>query len=117
MRLPGRPFMSCRLTQLYDEGGVLYCYIAISTSGLAPGKALEAFERLEGCARQAALDVGCCLSHHHGIGKHRSSLLGTTQAPAYDAALRKLKAAFDPENILGARNGPWAVRDAMPDAG
>ena len=29
LRLPGQPFLSCRLTQLYDEGGVLYMYIAV----------------------------------------------------------------------------------------
>ncbi|CAK0819058.1 unnamed protein product [Prorocentrum cordatum] len=108
MWLPGQPYLTCRMTQLYDEGAVLYMYLAVSTIGLAPEKALEAFERLERAARRAVLDAGGCLSHHHGVGKLRAGLLPRTQAPAWSAALRGLKAAVDPANVLGARNGVWA---------
>jgi alkyldihydroxyacetonephosphate synthase len=108
LRLPGKPFLSCRMTQLYDEGGVLYMYIAICTVGLSPDKALEAFHTLEDVSRKTILRQGGCLSHHHGIGKHRAALLENTQAPATSAALKGLKLAMDPENILGARNGAWA---------
>jgi alkyldihydroxyacetonephosphate synthase len=107
LRLPGRPFLSCRMTQLYDEGGVLYMYLAICTAGLSSDKALEAFHCLEAAARKAVMKEGGCLSHHHGVGKHRASLLGSTQAPATTGAMQGLKAAVDPENILGARNGAW----------
>jgi len=108
LRLPGRPFLSCRMTQLYDEGGVLYMYMAVCTAGLTSGKALDAFHHLEGVARKAVLDEGGCLSHHHGVGKHRAALLGASQAPAMSAALRGLKLAMDPGNVFGARNGAWA---------
>jgi alkyldihydroxyacetonephosphate synthase len=107
LRLPGRPFLSCRMTQLYDEGGVLYMYLAICTAGLSSDKALEAFHCLEAAARKAVMKEGGCLSHHHGVGKHRASLLGSTQPPATTGAMQGLKAAVDPENILGARNGAW----------
>lgn len=108
LRLPGQPFMSCRMTQLYDEGGVLYMYIAVSTIGLSPKSALEAFNRLEHVARNAVLKEGGCLSHHHGVGKHRAAMLPDTQSSALSLAMRGLKSAIDPENVLGARNGVWA---------
>ena len=108
LRLPGRPFMSCRMTQLYDEGGVLYMYIAICTNGLEPKRALEAFETLEHTAREAILDAGGCLSHHHGVGKLRASLLPQTQSPALTQVLRDFKRALDPSNVLAAGNGIWA---------
>lgn len=116
LRLPGRPFLSCRMTQLYGEGGVLYMYLAVCTAGLSPAKALEGFHRLEEVARQAVLKEGGCLSHHHGVGKHRAPLLGGTQAPATSETLRGLKLAMDPTNVLAARNGAWAeeVVDAAP---
>merc|ERR1712216_924820 len=60
LRLPGRPFMSCRMTQLYNEGAVLYMYLAICTAGLSSERALEAFEHLELSARKAILDAGGC---------------------------------------------------------
>ena len=107
--LPGRPFMSCRMTQLYDEGGVLYMYIAVCTNGLEPKRALEAFETLEHSARQAILDAGGCLSHHHGVGKLRASLLPQTQSPALTQVLRDFKTALDPSNVLAAGNGIWAA--------
>jgi len=113
LRVPGRPFLSCRMTQLYDEGAVLYMYMAVSTAGLAPSRALEVFQRLEHAARAAVLDAGGCLSHHHGVGKLRAALLPAGQAPALTAALRGLKASLDPHGVLGARNGAWAmVEDA-----
>jgi len=108
LRLPGQPFMSCRMTQLYDEGAVLYMYLAVSTAGLATERCLEAFERLEHAARGAVLAAGGCLSHHHGIGKLRAPLLQESQSPELTAVLQGLKAAVDPSNILAARNGAWS---------
>lgn len=114
LALPGRPFMSCRMTQLYHEGAVLYMYLAVSTAGLAPDRALEAFHQLEGTARRAILDCGGCLSHHHGIGKLRAGLLPSTQAPALANVMHDFKKALDPSNILGARNGIWASTTKPP---
>ena len=109
LHLAGRPFLSCRLTQLYSQGGVLYMYLAIHTGGLKADRALERFARLEHVAREAVLAAGGCLSHHHGVGKHRAQLLQRSQGPELCAALRGLKASLDPENVLAARNGAWAT--------
>merc|ERR1712190_562073 len=116
MGLQGRPFLSCRMTQLYDEGVVLYMYIGVAGIGLTSERALEAFEQVERAARQAVLDAGGSLSHHHGIGKLRSSHLRVTQAPEMTLALQGLKKAVDPTNVLGARNGAWSDL-ATPDSG
>ncbi|CAK9108699.1 unnamed protein product [Durusdinium trenchii] len=109
LRLPGKPFMSCRMTQLYDEGGVLYMYLAICTTGLEAQSALAAFESLEHAARCAILNAGGCLSHHHGVGKLRASLLPETQSLVLTQALRNFKMALDPSNVLAARNGTWCT--------
>ena len=58
-----------RMTQLYSEGGVLYIYIAVCTAGLAPEKALEAFEHLEHAARRAVLAFGSVLPRGAGDGE------------------------------------------------
>jgi len=115
LRLPGKPFLSCRMTQLYDEGGVLYMYMAICTAGLSPECALKAFQSCEHAARVAVLDAGGCLSHHHGVGKLRAAHLAHTQSPQLADALRGIKASIDPHNVLGARNGPWAAPPLAPD--
>lgn len=115
LRLPGRPFLACRMTQLYDEGGVLYMFLGICAAGLSPEKALEAFHSIEEAARGMILQEGGCLSHHHGVGKHRAGLLRQTQAPATSAVLKGLKDAMDPENVLGARNGAWAEEESTTE--
>merc|ERR1712037_672608 len=99
---------TCRMTQLYDEGGVLYMYISIYTAGVAAEAALEAFEHVETAARRAALDAGGSLSHHHGVGKLRARLLQQSQAPPLAGVMHALKAAVDPTNVFAARNGCWS---------
>eukprot|EP00929_Paragymnodinium_shiwhaense_P031046 TRINITY_DN1747_c0_g4_i1.p1 TRINITY_DN1747_c0_g4~~TRINITY_DN1747_c0_g4_i1.p1 ORF type:complete len:2129 (+),score=480.49 TRINITY_DN1747_c0_g4_i1:110-6496(+) len=112
-QLPGKPWLSCRMTQIYDEGAVLYMYLAVSTVGLKPSRAVEAFQALEHAARAAAVAAGGCLSHHHGVGKLRAPLLPDTQSPALSSALLGLKTAFDPHNVLAARNGAWNTAESV----
>lgn len=108
MKLPGKVWMCVRVTQIYDEGAVLYMYMAISTDGLSAARALESFEHLEHIARTVILEQGGCLSHHHGNGKHRAKMLPSVQAPEMTMLMRGIKQASDPDNILAARNGPWS---------
>ena len=91
-------------------------YIAICTTGLEPKTALKAFEKLEHAARCAILNAGGCLSHHHGVGKLRASLLPETQSPVLTQALRNFKMALDPSNILAARNGTWSTSALAEDS-
>ena len=40
------------------------------------------------------------MSAEHGIGTHKRAVLGHTRSPAELAAMRAIKAALDPRNIL-----------------
>jgi alkyldihydroxyacetonephosphate synthase len=101
--LPGRPFISVRVTQLYDSGVCLYFYFAFHYKGVeAPS---DVFAELERAARDEILRSGGSLSHHHGVGKLRQPFLPRVFSPAALAWRRQLKQAVDPENLLGAGNG------------
>ena len=101
--LPGRPFISVRVTQLYETGVCLYFYFAFIYKGVeAPS---ELFAELERAARDEILRSGGSLSHHHGVGKLRQAFLPRVFSPAALAWRRELKHAVDPENLLGAGNG------------
>ena len=111
--LPGQPCLTVRLTQLYHQGGVLYMYLAACMGSLGPAEALEAYHRLEEAARRAILHVGGSLSHHHGVGKIRSSHLEATQSPAFLAGgtlsedcVGPSKLVRCPEWCVGARCSP-----------
>mmetsp|Transcript_61887 Transcript_61887/g.147649 ORF Transcript_61887/g.147649 Transcript_61887/m.147649 type:complete len:1425 (+) Transcript_61887:1-4275(+) len=113
LRLPGKPGLSCRMTQLYNEGAVLYMYLAIAVGSLAPEDALKAYTHLEHTARRAVLSAGGCLSHHHGVGHLRAPFLAQTQSRVAITAMHGLKSALDPKNIFGLRNGVWSIDPAL----
>jgi alkyldihydroxyacetonephosphate synthase len=101
--LPGRPFISVRVTQLYETGACLYFYFAFYYKGLAHPS--ETFAELERAARDEILKHGGSLSHHHGIGKLRSAFLPRVFTPAALAWRERMKQALDPDNVLGCGNG------------
>jgi alkyldihydroxyacetonephosphate synthase len=101
--LPGRPFVSARVTQLYDSGVCLYFYFAFHYKGVE--RPSEVFAELERAARDEILRSGGSLSHHHGVGKLRREFLPRVFAPAALAWRRRLAESIDPERVLGAGNG------------
>jgi alkyldihydroxyacetonephosphate synthase len=101
--LPGRPFISVRVTQLYQTGVCLYFYLAFVYKGVEEPSVL--FAELERAARDEILRSGGSLSHHHGVGKLRQEFLPRVFSPAALAWRRELKRAVDAENLLGAGNG------------
>lgn len=101
--LPGRPFISYRITQLYATGVCAYYTYGIFTKGMPnPGQiATEADHRL----RATVVKHGGAVSHHHGVGKFRHDLL-TQVMPTQNAELiMALKNTLDPKNVFGAQNG------------
>ena len=106
LNLPGKPFIGCRVTQIYSDGVCLYFYLCISVRGIQDQ--LSTFASLEEIARGEILLRGGSLSHHHGVGKLRAKFLNSVQCPTTQAALRKIKEALDPDNIFGAQNGQFA---------
>jgi alkyldihydroxyacetonephosphate synthase len=104
--LPGLPFVGCRVTQLYHEGVCLYFYLCMNFEKV--DNAGLVFSEIERAARSEILLQGGSLSHHHGIGKVRSSFLDDINSPALQGAMKSVKQGMDPDNIFAARNGAFA---------
>ena len=100
--LPGKPFISCRVTQVYPTGAAIYFYFAYYFKGVDnPSKV---FSEMEHAARDEVLKSGGSLSHHHGIGKIRQDFLPQVLSPGIMNWQRKIKHAVDPENVFGVGN-------------
>ncbi len=100
--LPGKPFITCRVTQLYQTGVCIYFYLAFSYVGVDDPPAV--FAEIEHAAREEILRCGGSLSHHHGVGKIRRGFLPEILTPAALAWNRAAKAALDPHDVFGVGN-------------
>ncbi len=96
------PFVSCRVTQVYDTGACVYFYFGIINRGLADPVAT--FEAIESGAREEVIAQGGSISHHHGVGKHRKKWLPETISDTGMHILKAVKTAVDPSNVFGAGN-------------
>ena len=105
--LPGIPFLSTRITQLYDEGACIYFYLCIYVDGVSEPQ--QVFADLEKAAREEILHCGGTLSHHHGVGKLRSSFMKCVNSEVLEDVLRNVKSAFDPDNIF-IGNGSYHIK-------
>jgi len=100
--LPGVPFISCRITQVYDAGVCVYFYLAYYYEGVENPSAV--FAEIERAARDEVLRCGGSLSHHHGIGKLRQELLPEVMSDAMLEWNRRIKKTVDPQNVFGSSN-------------
>ena len=100
--LPGKPFATCRITQVYPTGVCVYFYFAYYFKGVENPSAV--FSEIEHAAREEVLRSGGSLSHHHGIGKIRRDFLPQVLSPAMLAWARDIKKAVDPADVFGAGN-------------
>jgi len=96
------PFVSCRVTQLYDTGAAVYFYFGIMSHGLKDP--LDVFQQVEDGAREEILALGGALSHHHGVGKLRKRWMKGTVSDAGVAMMRAAKLAVDPTNVFANGN-------------
>ena len=101
-RLPGVPFVTCRITQLYQTGVAIYFYFGFHHKGV--DRPAEVYAELEHAARDEILRSGGSLSHHHGIGKIRNQYLPRVFSPASMEWAAEMKRAIDPANIFGIAN-------------
>ncbi|MEW6277450.1 MAG: FAD-binding oxidoreductase [Candidatus Eremiobacterota bacterium] len=108
MGLPGQPYISPRITQVYHTGVCIYFTHGVYLKGVADPEGT--FAAIEKQLRQAILDAGGSISHHHGVGKLRQEFLDRTFSPATVAALREVKQTLDPDNVFGIRNSVAAAR-------
>ncbi|OGQ04562.1 MAG: oxidase [Deltaproteobacteria bacterium RIFCSPLOWO2_12_FULL_44_12] len=100
--LPGKPFISCRVTQVYETGVCVYFYFGFYFKGVS--NPMQAFAEIEHAAREEILRQGGSLSHHHGVGKLRQDFLPTIKSEASLDWIRKAKETIDPNNIFGCGN-------------
>jgi alkyldihydroxyacetonephosphate synthase len=112
-RLPGRPFVTSRVTQLYDTGACVYFYLAYYCKGAESPSAV--YEEIEHAARDEVLRCGGSISHHHGIGKIRQPFLQRVLTPAALECARSFKTAVDPENVFGAANQLFGAAGSRSD--
>ncbi len=100
--VPGKPFVTARITQLYQTGVCVYFYFAFYHKGMADP--LATYLELERAARDEILKSGGSLSHHHGVGKLRRSFLPRVFSPAVLEWAAGIKRAVDPGNVFGIGN-------------
>lgn len=110
--LPGKPFVTCRVTQIYETGVCVYFYFGYYFKGVAHPS--EIYHEMEEAAREEVLKNGGSLSHHHGIGKLREKFLPQIKSETALHWAREVKKAVDPQNVFGAGN--QSVGKAAPEA-
>lgn len=104
--LYGRPFISARITQLYHTGVCIYFTHGFSNRGLSDP--LPVYIDIEDEIREAILNAGGSVSHHHGIGKLRQKYMDQVLTSTSRNMLRDLKRSTDPDNIFGIGNGVFS---------
>ncbi len=104
--LPGKPYVSPRITQLYHTGVCIYFTHGFSTKGV--DKPDEVFGEIEHELRRTIMAAGGSISHHHGVGKLRKDFMDKTISPTTAEVLKGVKQAHDPQNIFGIRNNIFA---------
>ena len=99
--LPGTPFVSCRVTQIYETGCCIYFYMAFYAKGVED--AVGEYHHIETAARKEVLEAGGSISHHHGVGKLRLPFLSDIMSPAMQQWREQMKSALDPHNVFAAQ--------------
>lgn len=101
-RLPGNPFFTGRITQVYPSGVCIYFYLGFYAKGV--DDPVQKYAELEHAAREEILAAGGSLSHHHGVGKIRQDFLKDIYSPGALSFVKEVKRAVDPDNLFGAAN-------------
>ena len=105
-KLPGKAYVSYRITQLYHTGVCIYFMFGIYTRGVK--RPDRVFSRMEHRLREAILRNGGSISHHHGVGKIRKDFMNKTLSASSIDLLLKLKQSSDPENTFAIGNNVFA---------
>jgi alkyldihydroxyacetonephosphate synthase len=107
-KLPGKPYITARVTQVYRTGVCIYFYFAFYYKGIPNPQ--QVYIELENIARDEILKSGGSLSHHHGVGKLRRAFLPRIMSETALQWKRELKKSLDPMNIFGAGNQDLDIR-------
>jgi alkyldihydroxyacetonephosphate synthase len=100
--LPGKPYLSYRISQIYHTGVCLYFMFGFYSKGVESPEIIST--KIEHSIREAIIANGGSISHHHGVGKSRQRFIKNTLSPDSIELIKKIKEANDPENIFGIGN-------------
>ena len=103
--LPGKSYVSPRITQVYHTGVCIYFTHGFSTRGV--DRPDRIFAQIEHAMRETIMAHGGSISHHHGVGKLRRDFMPQTLTPAAVEMLRDLKESVDPGNVFGIGNNVY----------
>jgi alkyldihydroxyacetonephosphate synthase len=104
--LPGKAYVSPRITQVYHTGVCIYFTHGFSAKGTDEPD--RVFGQIEHAMRETIMAHGGSISHHHGIGKLRCDFIPLTLTPASVQLLKEIKLSADPQNIFGIGNNIFA---------
>ena len=110
--LPGTPYLSYRITQLYHTGVCIYFMFGFYTKGVDNPDRI--FGDIEHSLRETMIENGGSISHHHGVGKLRKDFLAETLSGQSIELIKSVKQCNDPHNIFGIRNNVFA--DTLEDS-
>lgn len=104
--LPGKSYVSYRITQIYHTGVCIYFTYGVYSKGVENPD--RVFGEIEHSLRETIIRNGGSISHHHGVGKLRKDFMKDTLSPASIEFLKSVKHAADPKNVFGVRNNVFA---------
>lgn len=104
-KIPGKPYISWRVSQIYGQGVCVYFYYAFVTEGLS--KPHKLYSKIEEKCRESIMKKGGSISHHHGIGKIRQKFVDKVFNKRSIKLLKTIKKDLDPNNIMACGNS-WA---------
>lgn len=105
-QIPGIPYMSYRIPQIYHTGVAIYFMFGMYIKGIK--NAEDIFGGIEHQIRQSIMDNGGSISHHHGVGKLRKDFMQGTLSGSSIEMIKKIKESLDPNNIFGIKNNVFA---------
>jgi alkyldihydroxyacetonephosphate synthase len=105
-KLPGIPYMSYRIPQIYHTGVCIYFMLGMSIKGVP--NAEDVFGEIEHEIRKVIMKNGGSISHHHGVGKLRKDFMKNTLSQSSIDLIKDIKKVHDPENIFGIKNNVFA---------
>ena len=101
--LPGKPYISYRIPQIYHTGVCIYFMLGMSVKGVDNPE--EKFSKIEHSLRGTIIKHGGSISHHHGVGKLRKDFIPDMLSKTSIELIKEMKQMHDPSNVFGSSNG------------
>ena len=101
--LPGKPYISYRIPQIYHTGVCIYFMLGMSVKGVKDPE--EKFSKIEHSLRGTIIKHGGAISHHHGVGKLRNDFIPDMLSKTSIQLIKEMRQSHDPSNVFGSRNG------------